>query len=126
MSEELLSGLSVRCRRRWSPEEKLRMIEESAQPGESVSTVARKNGVAPSQLFQWRKLHHQGGQTAISNDEQVVSVSEAKRLEKRVRELERLLGRKTLENEILKEALDKTDQKKRHLPIWSREKGHIR
>jgi transposase len=35
----------------------------------------------------------------------VVAVSRARELEQRVRELERLLGRKTLEVEVLKEAL---------------------
>jgi hypothetical protein len=39
-------------------------------------------------------------------DEDVVAASEVHRLEERVRELERLLGRKTMEVEILKEALD--------------------
>jgi hypothetical protein len=45
----------------------------------------------------------QGGGTA---DDAVVAASEDRRLEERVRELERLLGRKTMEVEILKEALD--------------------
>ena len=45
---------------------------------------------------------------ALSVDEGVVSVSEVRRLEERVRELERLLGRKTMEAEILKEALERS------------------
>ena len=44
--------------------------------------------------------------------EQVVAASEVRRLEERVRELERLLGRKTMEVEILKEALDLARAKK--------------
>ena len=47
----------------------------------------------------------------MSADEDVVSVSEVRRLEERVRELERLLGRKTMEAEILKEALERTRAK---------------
>lgn len=43
---------------------------------------------------------------AIRTDEGVVAASEVRRLEERVRDLERLLGRKTMEVEILKEALD--------------------
>ena len=45
-------------------------------------------------------------------DDDVVSASDARRLEDRVRELERQLGRKTLEVEILKEALERTRAKK--------------
>ena len=52
------------------------------------------------------------GVAALSADEGVVSVSEVRRLEERVRELERLLGRKTMEAEILKEALERSRVKK--------------
>ena len=54
----------------------------------------------------------EGGKEAIRADEDVVPASEARKLEERVRELERLLGRKTMEVEILKEALDLARVKK--------------
>ena len=97
---------SVQRRRRWSAAEKLRLVEEAMQPGSSVSLVARQAGVAPSQLFGWRRRMLEGGQAAIQADEDVVGASRVRELEKRVRDLERLLGRKTMETEILKEALD--------------------
>jgi transposase len=46
---------SVQRRRRWSREEKLRMVAESAQGGRTVSQVARAHGIAPGQLFTWRR-----------------------------------------------------------------------
>jgi transposase len=49
----------------------------------------------------------------VDSDEPVVGNSEVKKLEDRVRELERMLGRKTMEVEILREALSKADSKKR-------------
>ena len=94
------------------PEEKLRLIEESFEPGETVSSVARHNGVAPNLLFRWRRLMSEGGATAVGSDEPVIGTSEVCRLEERVRELERLLGRKTIEVEILREALAKAESKK--------------
>jgi transposase len=78
----------------------------------SVSYVARKYGVAPSLLFRWRKLMSEGGKVAVQADEEVVSVSENRALKKRVRELERLLGKKTMEVEILKEAIEIAREKK--------------
>jgi transposase len=45
---------SVERRRRWAPEEKRAMIQETYQPGLSVSIIARKYGIFPSQLFYWR------------------------------------------------------------------------
>jgi transposase len=70
----------------------------------SVSYVARKYGIAPSLLFRWRKLMSEGGKEAIRSDDAVVSAAEVREL-KRIRELERVLGKKTLENEILTEAV---------------------
>src|SRR5258708_32973534 len=46
---------SVERRRRWSREEKLRVVAESAQPSRTTSQVARDHGIAPGQLFIWRR-----------------------------------------------------------------------
>ena len=54
----------------------------------------------------------EGGKEAIRVDEEVVGSSEFKALEKRIRELERVLGKKTLENEILREAVKVAHEKK--------------
>ncbi|MGR9417747.1 GHKL domain-containing protein (plasmid) [Rhizobium leguminosarum] len=48
---------------------------------------------------------------AVDSDEPVIGNSDIKKLEDRARELERILGRKTLENEILREALSKAHSK---------------
>jgi transposase len=44
-----------RARRRWSDEDKRRLVAEAFMPGETVHGVARRRGVSPSQLFGWRK-----------------------------------------------------------------------
>lgn len=49
---------------------------------------------------------------AVGSNEPVVAASEARRLKDRVRELERLLGRKMMEVEILRGALAKAGAKK--------------
>jgi len=110
---------SVQRRRRWSAAEKVRLVEEAMQPGMSVSFVARQAGISPSQLFAWKRRMLEGGHAAVQADEDVVSTSRVRDLEKRVRDLERLLGRKTMENEILKEALDVARPKKRTSPLLS-------
>ena len=43
------------ARRRWSEEDKRRLVAETLGPGETVHGVARRRGVSPSQLFAWRK-----------------------------------------------------------------------
>ena len=42
-------------RRRWSHEEKLRLVAEACRPGNSVSQIARERGISASQLFGWRR-----------------------------------------------------------------------
>jgi len=113
---EVITG--VARRRYWPVHEKLRIIEESLAPGASVSRVARRNGVAPNLLFRWRRLMDEGGAMAVGSNEPVVGTSEVRKLAERVCDLERLLGRKTMENEILREALDQARAKKQtwHLP----------
>jgi len=69
---------------------------------------------------------NEGGSIAVSSDETVVGNSEVRKLEDRVRDLERLLGRKTMEVEILKDALDKAESKKRTLRLLSQRKGGSR
>lgn len=100
---EIITGRERR--RRYSAEQKLALVEKTMQPGMTVSAVARQHGVSPSLLFNWRRLMAEGRQVAVRADEDVVAASRARELEQRVRELERLLGRKTMEVELLKEAL---------------------
>jgi transposase len=47
-------------RRRWSEEDKRRLVAETIGPGATVHGVARRHGVSPSQLFAWRKLYRVG------------------------------------------------------------------
>ena len=104
---------SVQRRRRWTASEKVRMVEETFAPGMTVSLVARQHGVAPNQLFTWRRLVSQGSLTAAGSGEEVVPASDYRALQNQVRELHRLLGKKTLEAEILKEALEHATSSKK-------------
>ena len=49
-----------RSRRRWSAEEKARVVRESLKPGERVGEVARRHGVSRWQLSTWRSLAREG------------------------------------------------------------------
>ena len=53
MPVEILNG--VERRRRWSEDEKARIIEESFTAGAKVSDVARKHGVSRGLIFAWLK-----------------------------------------------------------------------
>ena len=53
MRVEVLDG--IERRRRWSRDEKMRILAESLEPGATVADVARRNDVAQSVLFSWRR-----------------------------------------------------------------------
>lgn len=99
-------------RRRWSVAEKAALVSRTYEPGMTVSLVARQAGVAASLLFQWRRLERQGALTAVSAGESVVPASELAAARAEIAKLQRILGKKTLENEILKEAVEVAAAKK--------------
>lgn len=50
---EILGG--VERRRRWSRDDKMRIIEETLAPGAVVTAIARRHGIATSLVFTWRR-----------------------------------------------------------------------
>jgi transposase len=68
---EIRSG--VGRRRRWSDEDKGRIVAESYSPGVVVSDVARRHEISPQHLFGWRKAAR-NGQLALPADEAAVFV----------------------------------------------------
>ncbi|MCX8022546.1 MAG: transposase [Syntrophorhabdaceae bacterium] len=67
------------------------------KPGNNISSVARKYEVHPNKLFKWRRLIHEGVLVAPKNEVPLVPLSEVKQLQKKIRELKRLLGKKIME-----------------------------
>ena len=106
--------LGPQKRRRGSPQEKLAMVQQSYEPGYSVSLVARQHGVNANQLFLWRKLHQQGELMPVAAGESTVPAAQLADAVRQIRELQRLLGKKTMEAEILKEAVE-----------WGRAKNYL-
>jgi transposase len=47
--------IRVERRRRWSWSDKQQIVNETLAPGASISAVARRYGLHPSQVFAWRK-----------------------------------------------------------------------
>ena len=88
---EVLTGAERRRRR--TPQEKITMVQQTFEPGMTVSHVARLHDVNANQLFKWRKQFQEGSLTAITAGEDVVPASELAAAIKQIRELQRLLGK---------------------------------
>ena len=92
-------------RRRFSKRQKQEIAEETYQVGMSASLVARKHGISPSQVFNWRREMEAGRYDAALEGAGTSSAAEIKGYQERIRRLERLLGQKTEDIEVLREAV---------------------
>ena len=90
------------ARYRRSLKEKLAIVRESMADGETVAGVARKRGISANVLHYWRKVYRE----VVDADLAVASrQDDIADLELQVRNLERLLGQRTLEVALLREKL---------------------
>jgi transposase len=96
---------SVRRRRRWSAEKGADRAGDLRRGCRCRwwrgSTGQRRTRSSPG-----RRLYAEGALSAVGAGEEVVPASEYRALQHQVRELQRLLGKKTLENEVLRDALE--------------------
>ena len=77
--EAIPSRLDVspdRPRRRWSVEAKMALIDETLKPGANVSAIARQAGIAPAQLFGWRRKAQETGIVRCDEPEQPIGFVE--------------------------------------------------
>ncbi|BDE72896.1 transposase [Delftia lacustris] len=92
-------------RRHWSLAEKAALVRRTYELAMNVSLVARQEGVSAGLLLQWRKLERHSALTAVSVGEAVVPEYGLAAARAEIAKLQRVLGKKTLENEILKAAV---------------------
>ncbi|GAB0363610.1 transposase [Escherichia coli] len=83
----MIDVLGPEKRRRRTTQEKIAIVQQSFEPGMTVSLVARQHSVAASQLFLWRKQYQEGSLTAVAAGEQVVPASELAAAMKQIKEL---------------------------------------
>jgi transposase len=57
---EVVAAEPTRKRQYRSKQERRQIVEETLQPGASVTVIARRHGVNANQVFYWRKLHREG------------------------------------------------------------------
>jgi len=85
-------------RRRFTREFKLQVLRE-IEAGKSIAQAAREHELHPNLITRWRGLHAEYAQQAFAGN------GNHYKQEARIAELERMVGRLTLENDFLKKAL---------------------
>ena len=99
---------SPRTQRRFTLSEKMAIVRESMVPGVSATHVARRHKIAVNVLYYWRKAYKDVIDTDLTRIEGgAAAEKEVADLRLQVRNLERLLGQRTLEIALLRERLGK-------------------
>ena len=81
-----------------TPEEKWEIVQEGIKSG-NIAETCRRYEIAPNLYYRWKDEAEQGAKAALGGRSAAAAENEKDR---RIRQLERTLGRKSLEIEILK------------------------
>jgi len=81
-----------------TPEQIIKIIEQAEKGEQSIAAICREHGIAENTFYRWRKAY--GGMA-------VNEVQRLKELEKENNRLKRLLAERLLENDLLKELIQK-------------------
>ena len=92
--------------RRWFKKEQKAQIVKEVEDGANRQEVCRKYGIGEQQFLRWRHALLTRSKNGMGNDTVVVSKNQLQALQKKVDELERALGRKSLEVDILKKTFE--------------------
>lgn len=100
-------------RRLFTPEFKKQQIDRVLRGEVTLAELTRELDVSPSVVRKWKRLVEQGSTAAMRANGDVVPAHRLREAEGRIRELERALGRKTMEVEILQAAHEEVKKRPR-------------
>lgn len=93
--------MSKRKRRRFTGEEKIKILKKHLLEGEAVSSVCKSAGISPTMFYQWQKMLFEDG-AEVFNSKQP-RTSQLDRRDQKIKDLEAKLAHK---NEVLSEAVE--------------------
>jgi len=105
-SEAAVREIRRRTRRKFSPEEKIRIVLEGLRGEESVAELCRREGIAANLYYRWSKDFLEAGKKQLAGDTVREATSdEVKDLRSENRELKEVVAEITLKNRVLKKSL---------------------
>jgi transposase len=108
--EKVVQEIRRKTRRRFSAEEKIRIVLEGLRGEESIATLCRKEGLAPNLYYRWSKEFLEAGKKRLVGDTAREATStEVGELRKENRRLKQLVAEMVLENRLLKKSLTAVD-----------------
>ena len=105
-SEAAVREIRRRARRRFSAEEKIRIVLEGLRGEESIAALCRREGIAANLYYRWSKEFLEAGKKRLNGDTvREATSNEVKLLRSENRELKEVVAEMTLKNRALKKSL---------------------
>jgi transposase len=105
-SEAAVREIRRKTRRRFAPEEKIRIVLDGLRGEQSISELCRREGIASNLYYRWSKDFLEGGKKQLAGDTVREATSdEVTDLRSENRELKEVVAEITLHNRILKKSL---------------------
>ena len=105
--EEIIREIKRQTRRKFTSEEKIRIVLEGMKGEESIATICRREGINPNLYYRWSKSFLEAGKRRLSGDTQrEATTGEVIELRRENEELKKLLAETYLENRLIKKNLN--------------------
>ena len=104
-TEAIVKEIKRETRRKFSAEEKIRIVLEGLKGEESIAEICRKEGIAPALYYRWSKDFIEAGKKRLNGDTQrEANTSEVNDLRKENTDLTEVVTELTLSNRVLKKS----------------------
>jgi transposase len=105
-AEKLVRDIRRATRRKFSAEEKIRIVLEGLRGEESIAELCRKEGIAQNLYYRWSKEFLEAGKKRLAGDTAREATSdEVRTLKVEARQLKEALAEAMLENRLLKKSV---------------------
>jgi transposase len=104
--ESVVREIKRRTRRKFNPEERIRIILEGLKGEDSIAAICRREGIAPSLYYKWSKSFLEAGKHRLKGDTvREASSDEVTEIRKENEQLKQLVAELSLKNRVLKKSL---------------------
>jgi transposase len=104
--DSIVREIKRRTRRKFTAEEKIRIILEGLKGEESIADLCRKEGIHPTMYYKWSKAFLEGGKRRLTGDTvREAGSEEVNELRSENEDLKQLVAELSLKNRVLKKTL---------------------
>ena len=105
-AEQVIRDIKRKTRRKYSSEEKVRIVLEGLRGEETVAELCRREGIAQSLYYKWSKEFLEAGKSRLAGDTKREATSgEVKELRQENEQLKQLVAELALKNRVLKKSV---------------------